>query len=191
MKDLTKFVNFLSNFNRIERRVLIKGEKRLENNAEHTFQLATIAWYLIESKKLKLNLKKIFKYAIAHDLVEIYAGDMSFFRSNDDDKKKEIREEKARVKIKKEFPEFTMLHTTILDYEKMKDKESRFIYALDKLLPVMNIYLDNGRSWQSDGVTLEMAKTKRKKISKSKDVLKIWDELYRKLKKNKNRLFRK
>lgn len=39
----------------------------------------------------------------------------------------------------------------------MSNPESRFVYAMDKVLPILNIYLDEGRTWRSiTHVTMDM-----------------------------------
>ncbi len=160
MKDfnkLTSFISILNRFRLVRRTLLVNGEDRDENDVEHSYFLAMIAWYLVDSKKFKLDISKVITYALIHDLVEVYAGDVYFYgQSRKDKENKKQREHKAMLRLAKELKEFPDLHRAIRQYENQKDKESRFIYALDKLQPVLNIYLDNGRSWKRDGITLEM-----------------------------------
>lgn len=198
MIDLHKLIEFnelLHQFQQVKRIILVTGEDRLENDLEHSAQLALCAWYLIEHHKLKLNSNKVIKYALAHDLVEAYAGDTYFFARDPKEKQKlsskSEKEEKARLKIKKNFPQFKELHSTILNYEKRLDDESKFVYALDKVLPVINIYMDNGRSWQEDNVTLEMLRSKKEKVKVSKEIAVLWDELVALLESQEFELFNK
>ncbi len=190
LKKLLKFVEFTHQFQQVRRVLLVNGEDRQENDAEHSFQLALVAWYLIDAKNLKLDLDMVLKYAIVHDLVEVYAGDTYFFTTDQTlkDSKKE-REEKAAERIASNFPEMLKINQIIFDYEKKADEESKFIYALDKILPVMNIFLDNGRSWRKKGVNLEMLRTKDEKVKKSLVIEEIWWELMNELEKNKKSLF--
>lgn len=156
----------------------MKGLDRNENDAEHSYQLAMTAWYLNTSEDLGMDTDKIIKYALVHDLVEVYAGDVFFHITSEDvQKKKELAEHEALQQIKEDFKEFPEMYETIEEYESKQYKESLFVYALDKVLPVLNIFLDNGRSWKRDGVTMEMINSKTKKISKNDDVMKIWEEL--------------
>jgi putative hydrolases of HD superfamily len=179
MHDLEKllaFTTFLHKFQHIQRKVFVVGEDRRENDLEHSGQLALVGWYLVSSNKLSLDIDKVIKYALIHDLVEVYAGDVYFYSLNRKDK--EEKEHKARIKIEEEFSEFTDLHREIQAYEKRVDEESKFVYALDKLLPILNIYLDKGRSWKLDEVTLEMLKKhKREKIKLSKDIEVYFDKI--------------
>ncbi len=182
MADLAKllsFTQFTHKFQQVIRTIYVTGGDRNENDAEHSFQLALVAWYIAGAEKGSiLDTDKLIKYAIAHDLVETYAGD-TYFHSTDTALKesKGQREKDALKRIKAEFPEFPELHKMITAYESRQDRESKFIYALDKMLPVLNIYLDEGRSWKRDKVSLSMIRTKDEKIAVSPEITKLWQEL--------------
>lgn len=178
LEKLIGFTEFLIKFQKIERVLYVKGLDRNENDAEHSYQLALTGWYINSVGKLGMDSEKIIKYALVHDLVEVYAGDVFFHITSEDvQNKKEEAELKALEQIKNEFSDFPELYEGIHEYEKKNDKESLFIYSLDKLLPVLNIHLDGGRSWKRDGVTMEMIRSKTLKISKDENVLAVWEEL--------------
>ena len=185
--QLLNFVDFLQKFRKVERGVLVKGEDRNENDGEHSYSLAMLAWYINATYKLDLNNEKLFKYALAHDLVETYAGDVYFHKPDD---KKHEREDAASRRIAEEFREFPELHQTIGGYENKADKEAKFIYALDKIEPVLSIYLDGGRTWRRDSISLEMLDTmKMPKVAVDHAVAEIFKQLIEKLSQEHNRLF--
>ncbi len=172
----------------VKRTILVNGEERNENDVEHQYQLAMLAWYIINSEKLLLNKDLAIQYALVHDMVEVYAGDTYFLNTDVDDKIK--REREAAEQLKTEFEEFTDLHILIDGYERRENPESRFIYALDKLLPVLNIYLDGGRTWKSYGITSDMLiHNKREKISISPEVSVCFEQLIIRLKEEEPGLF--
>ena len=188
MKNLLEFTAFLQKFRRIKRRIKFK-DGSFENDAEHSFQLAMTAWYIISANKLKLDLEKVLEYSLAHDLVETYAGDTpsdvhrTFSKAR---KTKEEREEKALKRIEKEFSTFKDLHKIIRAYERREDEESKLVYALDKMMPILNIYLEKGYSWKLYNVSIDdVVLYKKDKIAESKVVKKYFDQtvpLLRKLK---------
>jgi putative hydrolase of HD superfamily len=150
-----------------------------------------VAWYIVHDQELDMDVNRVIKYALAHDLVEIYAGDTPI---NEQDKayvgSKERREAEAAERIRNEFPDFTELHDLIDSYELRKDKESRFVYALDKILPPMIIYLERGHSWKKNKMTLEMVSDHKKdKVVVSPEVKALYDELIVHLKGEENELF--
>lgn len=184
LKQILKFVNLTLKFGKVKRVVFVPSEKRFENDLEHSSQLALVAWYIAGANGLKLNTKKILQYALIHDFVEVYAGDTPFHKQNKILKAK--LEHKALVRLQKEFPEFTDLSKLILQYESKNDPESKFIYALDKVLPMLNIYLDNGRTWKKFGITLDMLLAHNSQaVAQSPDVLKYFNKLVILLKKRK------
>ena len=167
------------------------GENRQENDAEHSFELALVAWYIVRRDRLRLNIHKILSYALVHDLVEVYAGDTFIFSKDvKAHATKHKREEKSRQKIARQFPEFAELHKMILGYEKRSDKESRFIYALDKLVPITNNFIDNGRAWKRNNVSLSaLIEKKQPQIRAAKEIDSYFKHLAVELKRKEKKLF--
>ncbi len=189
IKNLIDFIEFNHEFREVIRVARSPNAKNFENDAEHSYQLAMVAWYLIESDKLKLNKELCFMYALAHDLVEIYAGD-TYFLDNQKAESKHKREKEALLKIKKRFPRFRSLVKVIERYEKREDEESKFIYAIDKIIPPIQIYLENGKLWREQKVPFDgLMQNKNPKIALSKPVDKYWQEMKRAISKNKKKLF--
>ncbi len=161
LDHLFRFNDLLHQFRNVERSLFVIGSERMENDAEHSYMLAVMAWYIVTTHKLDLDLSKVFKYALAHDLVEVYAGDTILHdqieKVGQDDK--EVREETALARLRKEFPEFEEMFEAMEGYTNRVDEESKFVYALDKVQPILNIYKDNGRTWKKHGTTLDIIKS--------------------------------
>jgi putative hydrolase of HD superfamily len=190
-EQLIDFVNFTHEFREVVRVARSPYGKRFENDTEHSYQLAMVAWFLVEQDKLNLNKELCLMYAMTHDLVEVYAGDTFCFDKNRVSSQHQ-REIQALIQIKKRFPKFKNLGKTIQNYEKRKDKESRFIYALDKIIPPIQIYLEDGRLWHEKKISFEeVPENKNKKIALSPDIDKYWQELLKEFIKNKKKLFHK
>src|ERR1035437_6388752 len=100
-EQLLDFVKFTHEFQEVVRVARPPFRDRFENDAEHSYQLAMVAWFLIEQDKLKLNKELCSMYALAHDLVEVYAGDTYFLDANHALSKVK-REKEALQKIKKD-----------------------------------------------------------------------------------------
>ena len=190
-KNLLDFISFTKKYREVERQVIWKANDRRENDTEHSYQLAMAAWYLISSRKLDIDLDKVLRYALVHDIVEVYAGDTPLTTATESDKaSKAQREHEALEKISDEFPHFPEMPALIAGYEKREDNESRFVYALDKILPVLNIYLDQGYSWKVNGTTLDLiVSSKVDKVALSPEVKPYFDELVWLLRKDEERLF--
>ena len=153
--------------------------------------LAMLADYIISLENLKLDRNKVLEYCLVHDLVEAYAGD-TYIYSTDKEyiDSKHRREKEALEKIKIEFPEHQILIRTIEKYEVRLDEESRFVYALDKIQPVIHIYLDGGKTWKKERIGLDdLIKHKKDKVKFSPIVEKYWNELREILERNQHGLF--
>lgn len=153
-KLAAKFQTLLETFTLVERVAHITNREAFENDAEHSYGLAMLAWYMADAFRLSLDKHTLLRYALAHDLVEAYAGD-TYIWDEERKKTKHEREEKARLQLVDEFPEFKDLHATILAYEAREDAESKFIYALDKVVPVLKNYIQDGRTWRHMGVAFD------------------------------------
>lgn len=189
--ELLKFTRLLNGFRQVTRAVHANGEERFENDVEHSYQLAMLGWYIVKAGNMPLQAESVLKYALVHDLVEIYAGDTYTYTDDWEElASKPAREEAARLRLKKELPEFPELHALIERYERKEDPESKFVYALDKLQPILNIYLNDGRTWKEKNITLEMlVLRKREKIAVSSDIAAYFKDIIAVLEKESTRLF--
>ena len=181
LQQTIDFVRFLNDFQQIKRDLYAVGEDRMENDAEHSFQLAMLAWFINSSQNLGLSEEMLLKYALIHDLVEAYAGDTPVFSlSNSFVESKQKREALAVQQISDKFSGFSDLSLSINNYNKKKDEESKLVYCLDKVLPIMNIWLDNGRSWKNGRGSFAQALVyARSKVRNLEPVKSLMDELER------------
>ena len=185
INEFLDFLKFAQKFRSTKRAIYSVGDDRMENDVEHCYQLAIMVWYVIEKEQLKLDTNLAIKYALIHDLEEAFNGDIDIF-DTEKRKVKEQNEIKAMKKIIRLFPSWTSYKKLSLAYKAQKDEESRLVNGIDKILPVLNIYLDNGRTWNLEGRTLnEIAQNKREKTKVHPFSSRLWKEVERTLVKNK------
>lgn len=173
-----KFQRFLIAMSEIERLIHFPDSKnvdRLENNSEHSYSLAMTAWYIADYYP-KFNKNKLIRYALVHDLVEVYSGDeLAIGRSKEAEKAKREREEQALVKLAQDWHDAPSIIEAIKQYEGRTDLESQFIYALDKLMPLFLNILGEGKTWKAYDFKLEaVLKAKDSKIAISPEVNELW-----------------
>lgn len=166
--NLLKFTELTNLFAITLRKTILNKDGSAENNAQHSFQMAMISWYLNDTMKLKLNTKRLMLYSLVHDLVKTYTGTYAAYKRDSQNQiEKDSAEENALKKIKKDFKEFRGLVIAMNKYNKRNDKESKFIYALDKLIPIINIELNNNDFYfQSKTTFSQMLEVKEEKIKK-------------------------
>lgn len=191
LKRLLSFSELITAFGKVERVPFFPGTERCETDVEHSYQLAMLAWYLISSSKLDLNLETSFKLALAHDLVEVHAGDTYVYTKDQAhlDSKQE-REAEAAERLARDFPELPDMHAAIDEYVKRETREARFVYALDKILPLIVNYEGHGIGWKKHGVTLQMLiENKRDKVAVSPEIEPYFKELVALLREKEDQLF--
>lgn len=177
IENLLDFAKFCNKFQQIKRQIRVVGENRRENDAEHSFQVAFTCWYLISEYNLNLDITKVLKYSLVHDLPEALTGDYYFEIDSQKQKEKEEAEKSAISTLDKMFPNFSEIIKLIEDYNNKIDEESRFVNATEKLIPVINIFLDNGKTWKEEGMTWDvLIPNKDKRISISELPNELWNE---------------
>ena len=178
LTTLIEFIKFTHEIRNIEREMLLERDDRHENDAEHGYQLALAAWFLIENDTITLDKYRCVGMALVHDIVEVHAGDTFAFASPEVLAAKGIKEKEAVAKLKEQWPTFTSLHELIDEYEACETAEAKFVYALDKLLPMINNYLYEGKAWKKHGLTFERMKSvKVGKVDVSSEVNEYYQEL--------------
>lgn len=101
-KTFFEFITMTQQLRNIERTIFYKDSPALENDLEHGYQLTLLAWMMIDYLKLPLNKDLAIKYALAHDIIEVYAGDTNHFDPKDFHDKKE-RELQSLERLKQQF----------------------------------------------------------------------------------------
>lgn len=152
--DAQKLLDILALFRRVERQVSVRGSDRLENDAEHSYSLALMAW-MLSAKFPELDRDKVVRYALVHDLVEAYAGDTYIWDEASVATKHE-REKAAERRIHDELCEaFPELCEAIESYEKREDQEAKFVWVLDKLIAPLVIGHSERAFWKEQGITFD------------------------------------
>lgn len=193
LQKVLSFAKLLNQFRQVVRILYANGEKRYENDVEHSYMLTMLADYILSIEKSKLDRNKVRAYCLVHDLVEAYAGDTYIYSKNAKHlASKHVREAKALKKLIKNFPEYKEMWRVAEEFEKREDDESKFVYALDKVQPVLQIYLDGGRTWRKEKIVLkQLTDNKDEKVKISPIANKYWIALISILKKNEKKLFPK
>ncbi len=157
------------------------GERRWENDAEHSWSVAFLACALAPLIDTTLDVGKVAQLAIAHDVVEVFAGDVSVFGTDDELALKSEREALAAEKISKDFGHFPWIVDTLHAYEAKDSDEAKFVYAIDKYITVMYDYIDGGKYLREAKYTQEIYhKTlapHREKAQSHSEVGKYYDEV--------------
>ncbi len=139
----------------IFRQTITTESRRAENSAEHSWHFALMIIVLAEhSNHQPLDILRILKMVLIHDLVEIDAGDtFAYDTKNMGDQ--HAREAVAATRIFGLLPpDQTAEFRAIWDeFEAQTTPEARFAMACDRFHPMLLNCLTNGHAWQKHGVT--------------------------------------
>ena len=133
--------------------LLVDGSRR-ENDAEHSWSLAVMTFLLAEYAEKEIDVTRVMKMVLLHDLVEIDAGD-TFAYDAVGYQDKEGRELRAADRIFGLLPEDQAKEFRALwdEFEAMETPSALYAAALDRMQPLINNYLTDGHTWKLHHVT--------------------------------------
>lgn len=177
MDRLAELQQLVADFAKIKRAVPLADANEAENDVEHSYSLAMTCWYLHDKIAPELDLSKILRYALAHDIVEIHAGDTYPWDKAAVATKYE-REKAAMRQLEEDWHDFPMIIEFTEGYADKVDEEAKFAYAVDKILPIIMIELaDAPVIWKKKKLTLEMEKENKVTILKSDIVAPYYEKI--------------
>jgi putative hydrolase of HD superfamily len=154
------------------RRTPLLDRSRVENDAEHTWQLALMAMVLSEHSREKVELLRVLKMLLIHDIVEIDAGDTFAYDTVLAASQAE-RELKAAERIFALLPDDQAKEFRALwdEFEAKVTAEARFANAMDRLQPLLHNFFTEGGTWGSAGVTAASVERRMQPIGVASDRL--------------------
>lgn len=156
LKKQLNFMLELDKMKNIYRQTYVLHEDRKENDAEHSWHLAILAFMLEEYAAEPIDTLKVIKMVLLHDVVEIDAGD-TYLYDEEGYKSKAEREEKAAQRIFGLLPDDQRDEYYALwrEFEDDITYESRFASILDRMQPLLLNYTKGGIAWKEHGVHKE------------------------------------
>lgn len=168
-----RFIMEIDKLKRVYRKTKNLDGKTYENDAEHSWHLAMMVLVLGEhANESHLDLLKVLKLVLIHDLVEIDAGDTYAYDDQARATKKE-REQAAAGRLFSILPEDqgSELQALWLEYEQQESPESRFASSLDKLQPLLFNYTNGGELWRANHITSDQVTNRNQRIATGSELL--------------------
>ncbi|HFQ5377919.1 TPA: HD domain-containing protein [Vibrio vulnificus] len=179
MERLNKQLALLMELDKLKsvlRRTRVKSaDKRLENSAEHSWHVALMALLMEEHANEPVDIGRVVKMLLLHDVVEIDAGDTFVYDAVASEQQAE-KELAAAQRLFGMLPaeQGEELLQLWLEFEAAQTADAKFGKALDRIIPMLLNYHNQGQSWQEHGVTRQQALTVNQKIDLGSHVL--WDK---------------
>ncbi len=156
----------------IFRQTHLSGHGRNENDAEHAWHMALMAYLLREYSNESVDISKVMLMCLIHDVVEIDAGDTYAYDAAGLKTQKE-RENKAKERIFSILPEDQKKELVALfdEFEAYETPESRFAHAMDNLQPLLLNSSNDGGDWREHGVTKDQVYGRQSKTRLGSEIL--------------------
>lgn len=158
------FIVEVDKLKQIYRQNFVTDGKRNETDAEHSWHMALMAMVLAEHvDRYALDVAKVMKMVLIHDIVEIDAGDTYCFDAQAGADQAQ-REQLAADRLFGMLPEDQAREFRVLweEFEAKLTPEARFAAALDRLQPLLLHYHTGGKSWQAHGITSAKVRERNK-----------------------------
>ncbi len=148
LKKQIDFILEIDKEKNIYRQTHITGHLRRENDAEHAWHMAIMAYLLKEYSNEPIDIAKTMIMCLIHDVVEIDAGDAYAYDVEALAHQKE-REEKAKERIYSLLPDDQKEKLTAIfdEFEANETPEARFAHAMDNFQPLLLNDSNNGQDW--------------------------------------------
>lgn len=156
----------------IFRQTHLSGHGRNENDAEHAWHMAIMAYVLREYSNEKIDVAKVMLMCLIHDIVEIDAGD-TYAYDAENLKTQTARENAAKERIFSLLPAEQKEELIALfdEFEAFETPESKFAHAMDNLQPLMLNNSNGGADWKEHEVTAQQVYGRQSKTRLGSETL--------------------
>jgi putative hydrolase of HD superfamily len=156
MQQIIDFILEMEKLKGATRKTRPLGLDRYENSAEHSWQLALFAISLGRFAESPVDMNRVVRMLLVHDIGEIDTGDTIVFAEDGWADRKAA--EQAAVKrifgllTEDQAAEFLSLWQ---EFEQAETAEALFAHAVDRAMPVLLNLANEGQSWRENGISYE------------------------------------
>ncbi len=156
LKSQIEFSLEIDKLKNVFRQTHITNFIRKENDAEHSWHMAIMAYLLREYSNQHIDIAKVMLMCLIHDIVEIDAGDTYAYDTANLKTQKE-REDKAKERIFSLLPDDQKQELIKLfdEFEAFESPESKFAHAMDNFQPLILNDSNDGVDWKEHDINAE------------------------------------
>jgi putative hydrolases of HD superfamily len=154
MQSTVDFILELDKLKAVTRQTRPVGLDRYENSAEHSWQIALLALSLAHHAEFAVNVDRVVRMLLVHDIGEIDTGDTIVYTDEGLEERK-AAERAAVVRIFGLLPADQAANLLGLwqEFEDGATPEARFAHAVDRAMPALQNLANGGQSWRENGIT--------------------------------------
>lgn len=174
LQQQVAFIKEIDKLKYIQRKTKLFNSDRNENDAEHSWHLALMTLVLAEHADKPIDVLKVVKMVLIHDIVEIDAGDIFIYdtlKNHTNTEQEAIAAQRIFGLLPKEqAEEFIAIWQ---EFEDGITDEAKFAKAMDRFKPLLQNTSNNGGTWREFDVPYQKVYDKKKAIKEGSGV--IWD----------------
>lgn len=172
LKQQLEFVLEIDKEKNIFRQTHLSGQGRNENDAEHAWHMAIMAYLLREYSNELVDIGRVMLMCLIHDIVEIDAGD-TYAYDADGLKTQKAREDAAKERIFSLLPEDQKQELVRIfdEFEAFQTPEAKFARAMDNLQPLLLNDSNDGGDWKEHEVNAEKVYGRQRKTKRGSEKL--------------------
>lgn len=174
LSDQMKFIEEIDQLKSVQRKTSIVSGERRENSAEHSWHLAVMALILDEHADASIDVLKVLKLVLIHDIVEIDSGDTYAFSRRDHLEVAE-NERSSAQRIFGLLPDDQRQSFIALweEFNTGVTAEAKFANSLDRIMPLIHNFLARGTVWQENSIHKDQVVRRMAIVQSSSHTL--WD----------------
>jgi len=174
LSEIEKILNFIVEIEKLKgilRKTMPVGFERFENSAEHSWHVCISALMLKEYANDEVDIDRVIRMLLIHDLCEIDAGDTIVYSS--DSKLVKEKEYAGMKRVLSLLPSKNAIEyeELWLEFESGDTPESIYARAIDRIPPILHNLYGGGISWRENGITQTQIIEKNSCIGKGSDEL--------------------
>ena len=183
LEQQLQFILEIDKVKKIIRQTPLSDASRKENDAEHSWHIALMAYLLQEYVEEPVEVSKVMLMVLIHDLVEIDAGD-TYAYDEEGAKTKDERERKAADRIFGLLPEDQGVYLKALweEFEAYETAEAKYAHMLDNFQPLLLNDAAGGISWTEHQVKKSQIYKRNEKVEETS--VTIWKCMQNKIDKH-------
>lgn len=182
MKSIEKILDFIVEIEKLKN-VLRKTRpislNRYENSAEHSWHVCIAALMLKDYANDKIEIDRVIKMLLIHDLCEIDAGDTIIYSSETDEvKEEEIQGIRRVLRILPDNMAYEY-ETLWLEFELGETPDAVYAKAIDRVPPILHNLYGEGHSWRENNILREQILSVNSRIDKG--ISELWSVIEEKI----------